>query len=159
MNQTFEHLKRVYFVGIKGIAMAALAVWAKERGLQVTGSDVDETFPSDPVLKKAGIKVLVGFSPTHISDTFKPDLVIYTGAHGGRDNPEVRGTTIRHSGVASRKGSWDGHERETPDIHIRKSRKDDNYCHDRDCATPSGSSSFPCNWVRGNTRIGFTGSL
>ena len=90
MNQTFEHLKRVYFVGIKGIAMAALAVWAKERGLQVTGSDVDETFPSDPVLKKAGIKVLVGFSPTHISDTFKPDLVIYTGAHGGRDNPEVR---------------------------------------------------------------------
>ena len=42
------------------------------------------------MLKKAGIKVLVGFSPTHISDTFKPDLVIYTGAHGGRDNPEVR---------------------------------------------------------------------
>lgn len=90
MNHTFEQLKRVYFVGIKGIAMAALAVWAKERGLQVSGSDVDETFPSDPVLKKAGIKAYIGFSETHITGSDKPDLVIYTGAHGGRDNPEVK---------------------------------------------------------------------
>jgi UDP-N-acetylmuramate--alanine ligase len=76
----------VHFVGIKGIAMTAFAVWAKESGMTVTGSDVDETFPSDQVLIDAGISVFSGFHPEHVS---KPDLVIYTGAHGGVSNVEV----------------------------------------------------------------------
>lgn len=67
--------------------MAALAVWAKESGMAVTGSDVEESFPSDAVLAQIGISVHIGFSPDHIDH---PDLVIYTGAHGGRDNIEVQ---------------------------------------------------------------------
>ena len=81
--------KNIHFVGIKGIAMASLAVWAKEAGKIVTGTDVGEQFPSDEVLTTAGISFDVGFDPKHI-DQYKPDLVVYTGAHGGRDNEEVQ---------------------------------------------------------------------
>lgn len=81
--------KNIHFVGIKGIAMAALAVWAKEAGKRVTGTDVAQHFPSDEVLARAGISVTVGFNEKHI-DKYKPDLVIYTGAHDGRDNVEVK---------------------------------------------------------------------
>lgn len=80
--------KRIYFVGIKGVAMAALAIWAKEAGKIVVGSDVGEEFPTDEELKKAEIDVHEGFDVTHLV-AFKPDLVIYTGAHSGRDNPQV----------------------------------------------------------------------
>jgi UDP-N-acetylmuramate--alanine ligase len=79
--------KHIHFVGIKGVAMTALAVWYKEAGNSVTGSDTAETFPTDEVLKKAKISVL-SFSDKNIAK-IHPDLVIYTGAHGGRDNPEV----------------------------------------------------------------------
>lgn len=68
--------------------MAALAVYLKESGVIVQGSDIPEVFPTDAELSKAGISVLSGFDPDHIV-RFRPDVVYYTGAHGGRDNPEV----------------------------------------------------------------------
>ena len=55
-----QQSKRIYFVGIKGVAMAALALWAKETGKTVAGSDVAEEFPTDEELKKAEIQVCVG---------------------------------------------------------------------------------------------------
>ena len=79
--------KHIHFVGIKGVAMTALAVWYKEAGNIVTGSDTTETFPTDEVLVKARIHV-VSFDVKNIKK-YNPDLVIYTGAHNGRDNPEV----------------------------------------------------------------------
>lgn len=88
MNISDDKAKKIYFVGIKGIAMAALAVWAKEAGYRVTGSDTEEEFPSDEVLRKAHISWHPSFDSTRIT-TLKPDLVIYTGAHSGRENPEV----------------------------------------------------------------------
>lgn len=88
MNINFSKIKKIHFVGIKGIAMAALAVYCKERGFVVSGTDTEEEFPSDEVLKKAGIEPLVGFDIAHVQKTY-PDLVIYTGAHNGRDNIEV----------------------------------------------------------------------
>jgi UDP-N-acetylmuramate--alanine ligase len=80
-------MKRIHFVGIKGVAMTALAVWYKEAGFAVSGSDIDEEFPSDEVLSKAGISVS-GFSSKNITN-INPGLVIFTGAHGGRENEEV----------------------------------------------------------------------
>ncbi len=88
MNQ-LKQAKRIYFVGIKGVAMAALAIWAKEAGRVVAGSDVAEEFPTDEELVQAGIGVHEGFDDSHLT-TFNPDLVIYTGAHDGRDNPQVQ---------------------------------------------------------------------
>jgi len=80
--------QKIHFVGIKGVAMTALAVWYKEAGHAVTGSDVAEEFPTDEILAKANIRV-VPFDVKNIGGRVKPDLVIYTGAHGGKDNPEV----------------------------------------------------------------------
>lgn len=87
MNQ-LKQAKRIYFVGIKGVAMASLAIWAKEAGKVVAGSDLPEEFPTDEELNKADITIHVGFDNSNLT-AFHPDLVIYTGAHGGRDNPEV----------------------------------------------------------------------
>ena len=77
----------MHFVGIKGVAMTALAVWAKERGWQVSGSDVEEVFPTDEVLLKKNITWNSGFDKNHISKDC--DLVIVTGAHGGMNNVEA----------------------------------------------------------------------
>ncbi|MEK7543818.1 MAG: cyanophycin synthetase [Patescibacteria group bacterium] len=83
-----QQSKRIYLVGIKGVAMAALAIWAKDAGKSVAGSDVGEEFPTDEELKKAHVDIHVGFDSSHLA-AFKPDVVVYTGAHGGRDNPQV----------------------------------------------------------------------
>lgn len=88
MNFDISNSKRVYFVGIKGIAMSSLAVYCKERGMDVLGSDLPESYPSDEVLTNAKIQTTPGFYKKNIHD-FKPDLVIYTGAHNGGLNEEV----------------------------------------------------------------------
>lgn len=81
-------MKKIYFVGIKGVAMAALAIYCKEKGMRVSGCDTADEFPTDGELAKAKISVDVGFDPSLFSK--KTDLVIYTGAHDGKDNPVVR---------------------------------------------------------------------
>lgn len=90
--------KHVHFVGIKGVAMTALALWYAQSGWQVSGSDSEESFPTDELLSTAGIIPLAGFSESHITDKL-PDLVIYTGAHGGKNNIEV--VTARTRGVTA----------------------------------------------------------
>lgn len=80
-------MKNIYMVGIKGVGMTSLAVYLKERGKNVWGSDVDETFPTDSVLRENDIDVASGFAKEHIEDGI--DLVITTGAHGGLENEEV----------------------------------------------------------------------
>jgi len=79
-------IKKIHFVGIKGVGMTSLAIIAKESGIEVTGSDVLETFITDAELNESGIKPLSGFEAAHIQDQ---DLVIATGAHGGSNNIEV----------------------------------------------------------------------
>lgn len=86
MNLT--KIKSIHFVGIKGVAMAALAIVAKEMGKKVSGSDVAEEFPTDPVLHRFGIVYHKGFKSKHIPQNL--DLVIYTGAHQGVNNVEVQ---------------------------------------------------------------------
>lgn len=81
-------MKDIHFIGIKGVAMAALAILAKEEGIKVTGSDLEEDFPTTQALKKFKITPLVGFKKENIIG--KPDLVVVTGAHGGMSNPEAQ---------------------------------------------------------------------
>lgn len=89
MVGTFQKLKRIHFVGISGVAMAALAVYAIELGIKVTGSDIGEEFPTSAMLKQVRIPVSLGFRKEHIPMHLAPGLVVYTGAHGGVENPEV----------------------------------------------------------------------
>lgn len=80
-------IKKIHFVGIKGVGVAPLAIIAKEAGLTVSGSDVQQSFITDEELLKAGIVPAVGFDPSRVEGV---DLVITTSAHEGKDNPEVK---------------------------------------------------------------------
>lgn len=80
--------KIIHFIGIKGVAMTGLAIIAKQKGYKVTGSDVDEEFVTDVVLKRNGIAPILNFSSNNLKN--KPSLVVVTGAHGGINNPEAK---------------------------------------------------------------------
>ncbi len=77
--------KKVFIIGIKGVAMANLAVILKKMGKVVTGSDLAEEFITDEILKKNKISYSVGFQHEHLLKG--TDLVIYSAAHGGTNNP------------------------------------------------------------------------
>ncbi len=81
-----KNVKKIHFVGIKGVGMTPLAIIAKEAGFVVSGCDIEEQFITDEPLKKAAIEPEVGFYKEHVEGS---DLVITTGAHGGFDNIEV----------------------------------------------------------------------
>lgn len=72
--------KLVYFVGIKGVGMTALAVLLADAGVQVRGADVAENFVTDALLQARNIEV-EEFSVAQIP----PDtsVVVYSGAHQG----------------------------------------------------------------------------
>ncbi len=89
---------RVYFVGIKGVGMANLAILLKKMGYAVLGSDVGKQFITDRVLEKNKIFVKEGFREENVENV---DVLIYTAAHGGKRNVEVmtamkRGIPIYH---------------------------------------------------------------
>ncbi len=88
-----DKIRKIHFVGIKGVAMTALALWAAQAGFKVTGSDTNEEFPTSVLLTRAKIKVFPGFVEANVRRKPLPGLVIYTGAHDGRDNPEVVAAT------------------------------------------------------------------
>jgi len=81
----------VYFIGIKGVGMTALAQVMKARGLEVVGSDVSESFMTDKVLAQANIQVLTPFDTDNVPDNI--DYVVVSGAYyiEGKvpTNPEV----------------------------------------------------------------------
>ena len=81
-----KKVKRIYFIGIKGVAMSGLAVICKNRGMAVAGSDMHEKFITDKILRKNNIKVFENFSATNLD--FNPDLVVI-GTSWGDDNVEV----------------------------------------------------------------------
>ena len=81
-----DNIKSIHFVGVKGVGMTPLAIIAKEAGMKVTGSDIEEEFITDASLKNAGITPFVSFSEENVKNA---DLVIATGAHGGLKNIEV----------------------------------------------------------------------
>ena len=71
----FLQIKKIYFIGIKGVAMTGLALIFKQRGYEVYGSDVPEVFITDKILKANKIKVFKNFSVSNIKK-IKPDLVV-----------------------------------------------------------------------------------
>ncbi|MBN1263327.1 MAG: UDP-N-acetylmuramate--L-alanine ligase [Candidatus Pacebacteria bacterium] len=86
-SKVLEKVNEIHFTGIKGVGMTALACCAQDLGMRITGSDVNEIFVTNEVLKRRRIRWQSGFSPENIK---KPDLLIATGAHGGLANPEVK---------------------------------------------------------------------
>jgi len=79
---------KAYLIGIKGVGMAALAIYLKESGWEVTGSDCGESFVTEKKLKEAGISYFESFDIKNIRGC-KPDMVVVSAAYG-KENPEVK---------------------------------------------------------------------
>jgi UDP-N-acetylmuramate--alanine ligase len=77
----------VYFVGIKGTGVCALAELMHNGGVKVTGSDTNEKFYTDEILKELNIPFYENFDPAHISKDF--DMVIHSAAYSAETNPEL----------------------------------------------------------------------
>jgi len=74
-------------IGIKGVGMTMLAQFLSEKGIEVVGSDTNEKFMTDEVLKKCKIKIFEKFDKNNIPKD--ADLIIYSTAYNEKNNPEV----------------------------------------------------------------------
>ena len=72
-----DQINRVYFIGIAGIGMSALARYFKQRGAEVCGYDADHSALAKD-LEAEGITVHYTEEKSILIDT--PDLVVYTPA-------------------------------------------------------------------------------
>jgi len=75
--QNFEKIKKIFFVGVGGIGVSALAKLFKSQGKIITGSDKYSSEIIDD-LKKQGIKVYIGHKKKNLA--INTDLVIYSSA-------------------------------------------------------------------------------
>lgn len=82
-----KQARQVHFTGIKGVGLTSVALCVRDFGAKITGSDLAEEFVTDEVLKRNGISWNICFDKKHLDP--KPDILVYTGAHGGINNPEV----------------------------------------------------------------------
>ncbi len=80
-------------VGIKGTGMAALAELLVSRKALLSGSDVQDEFYTDAILKAIGITVSSPFNAANIPPGTQ--LVIYSSAYKITENPELIEATAR----------------------------------------------------------------
>ncbi|MCL2270780.1 MAG: UDP-N-acetylmuramate--L-alanine ligase [Treponema sp.] len=77
----------VYFVGIKGTGVCALAELFHNMGIKTAGSDIPEVFYTDDILKELGIPCHESFDSAHITDNI--DMVIHSAAYSTENNAEL----------------------------------------------------------------------
>ena len=78
---------KVYFIGIKGTGICAMAELFFHSGLSVSGSDRNEVFYTDTILKELDIPYHEHFDASHVPPD--ADLVIYSAAYSAETNPEI----------------------------------------------------------------------
>lgn len=80
-------IKNIYLIGVKGVGMTMLAQFLARKGNKLIGSDIEDTFLTDKVLKKAKIIVYSPFDikniPTHA------DLIVHSSAFNVSNNVEL----------------------------------------------------------------------
>lgn len=76
--------KSFFLLGIKGAAMANIAVMLKQMGKQVSGVDFEEEFITDKSLAENNITYSTDFGD--LKSVQEYDVFIYSAAHGGKDN-------------------------------------------------------------------------
>ena len=86
MNIDLNKIKKIHFIGIGGIGLSAIARLMKEKGKEVSGSDLSPSLMTDK-LEKLGVKIQIGQSEENISQDI--DLIIYTTAIS-KDNSELK---------------------------------------------------------------------
>lgn len=97
-----QNVKKIYFVGIGGIAMSAAANIARESGFEVSGSDSKEVYaPAKDVLDKYSINYFIGYDVGHIQESLADLFVLSAGECP--QNPEVKyilDNNLPHCGFA-----------------------------------------------------------
>ncbi len=78
-------IKKIYMIGICGVAMGSLAGMLKQSGYEVSGSDENVYPPMSTMLERWGIAARSGFSADNVGS---PDMVIIGNAIS-RGNPEA----------------------------------------------------------------------
>ena len=71
--------KKIFFIGIKGTGMTALAELYRKAGADVGGVDGTEHFYTDSILSELGIPFFEGMDRIHIDETF--DEAVYSAAY------------------------------------------------------------------------------
>jgi UDP-N-acetylmuramate--alanine ligase len=85
----FSKIKKIYFIGIKGSGMVSLVEILHQRGFEIGGSDTEEKFFTDDILKKRlCIKFFESFDESHIKEDI--DLVVYSTAYSSKNNAEFK---------------------------------------------------------------------
>ena len=84
MSVNLKELEKVHMIGIGGVSMSGIAKILQYMGVEVTGSDRDETDVTKK-LANTGIPVTIGTDPELVKNV---DLVVYTAAIK-QDNPEL----------------------------------------------------------------------
>lgn len=85
MTKKIDFDGRIFFIGIGGIGMSALALFLSERGFCVAGSDKTQSKTTDRLTEK-GIRVYIGHDKNNLELT---DLVVYSSAISD-DNEELK---------------------------------------------------------------------
>ncbi|MDR0465665.1 MAG: UDP-N-acetylmuramate--L-alanine ligase, partial [Treponema sp.] len=86
-REIFDSLSNVYFVGIKGTGVCALAELICNSGIRVSGSDIPEVFYTDAILNELKIPFYTYFNAARITNDI--DMVIYSAAYNAETNPEL----------------------------------------------------------------------
>src|SRR6185369_10906914 len=92
MSSLLDHT-HFYLVGIKGVAMTAIAQCLLDAGKSVLGSDVPEDFVTQHILDQRGVHIDTSFDTEIPADT---DCVIYTAAHQAQQNSQVVAAKTRN---------------------------------------------------------------
>jgi len=84
MNNPLLNIKKIHLVGIGGVGMTGLAFLLKERGLEVTGSDLSDSYNMNS-LRKASFDIYIGHSADNVTEA---ELLCVSSAIK-EDNPEI----------------------------------------------------------------------
>ena len=93
--------KRAHLVGIGGVSMSPLAEVLRSKGLNIRGSDMQDS-PAVEALRQKGIPVTVGQRAENIAGA---DFIVRTAA-ARDDNPEVAEARRRGLPVFERTQAW-----------------------------------------------------
>ena len=97
----FQNGKRVHLVGIGGVSMRPLALVLRDRGLEISGSDMNASVSTDELIAK-GIRVFIGHRAENIDGA---DCIIRTAA-ARNDNPEIAAARAKGIPVFERAEAW-----------------------------------------------------
>ena len=93
--------KRVHMVGIGGVSMRPLALVLQDRGICVTGSDMNSSGSTEELLR-SGISVAIGHREENIQGA---DCIVRTAA-ARNDNPEIAAARASGIPIFERAEAW-----------------------------------------------------